>query len=641
MERKDVTSLVEATDAGREGELIFRLMHEKTGCRKPFERLWISSMEDAAIRKGFEELKSSKEYDALYVSALCRERADWMVGINATRLFSCLYGTTLNVGRVMTPTLAMAVDREKAIAAFVPESFYTVQLSFGTFTAVSSRLKDKADALALAEACGNQKHAEVISVENKERSEKPPLLFDLTNLQREANRSLGYTAKQTLNYLQSLYEKKLVTYPRTDSRYLTDDMKDMLPRLCAMTAEAFGWTEKVIVHPDQVINRSKVTDHHAVIPTKTMASSALGSLPKGEKDLLKLVTARLLMAVGDPCLFTETVVKLNCRDTEFTAKGRVLRQEGWKKIDAFFMEKKEKQSAVLPDLAKGMMLPVERAECKEGKTSPPKHFTEDTLLAAMETAGADETPDEAGRKGLGTPATRAGIIEKLISRGFMERKSVKKVKYLIPTEKGISLIAVMPENIRSHLMTAEWEQKLLQVEYDSLPPEKFMDEIETMITELVKTTKGEKTMDAFQKNIGPCSCCGSPVIEREKGWFCSNRDCRFALWKNNAYFRKIGKTINENMVSDLLNNKKTVLRGCTSSRTGKKYDAVLHLSADDQQRAQLSFQCCLCKPHCNGYLVLFLLLISGCCSYSVNSDLKKIDVIIAITTATWYIMPIR
>lgn len=590
MERKEVTSLVEATDAGREGELIFRLVYEKAGCRKPFERLWISSMEDAAIRKGFEELKSSIEYDALYASALCRERADWMFGINATRLFSCLYGTTLNVGRVMTPTLAMAVDREKVIAAFVPESFYTVQLSFGTFTAVSSRLKDKTDALALAEACGNQKRAEVISVENKERSEKPPLLFDLTSLQREANCALGYTAKQTLDYLQSLYEKKLVTYPRTDSRYLTDDMKDTLSVLCAMTAEAFEWTEKVIVHPNQVINSSKVTDHHAVIPTKTMDSSAISSLPKGEKDLLKLVTARLLMAVEDPCLFTETVVKLNCSSTEFTAKGRVLRQEGWKKIEAFFMEKKEKQSAVLPDLAKGMILQGERAECKEGKTSPPKHFTEDTLLAAMETVGADETPDEAERKGLGTPATRAGIIEKLISRGFMERKSVKKVKYLIPTEKGISLIAVMPENIRSPLMTAEWEQKLLQVEHGILTPEAFMDEIEAMITELVKTTKGEKTMDAFQKNVGPCPCCGSPVIEREKGWFCSNRDCRFALWKNNAYFRKIDKTINENVVSDLLNNRKTVLRDCTSSRTGKKYDAVLHLSADDQQRAQFHME---------------------------------------------------
>jgi DNA topoisomerase-3 len=586
MERKDVDSLVEATDAGREGELIFRLVYNQTGCRKPFERLWISSMEDAAIREGFEKLQPSAEYDALYQSALCRERADWIVGINATRLFSCLYGMTLNIGRVMTPTLALTVEREKEINSFVPVSFYMVTLNFPGFDAVSRRFNSKDEAVHLMDACMQEKEAAVEKVERKQKTENPPLLFDLTSLQREANRTLGYTAKQTLDYLQSLYEKKLVTYPRTDSRYLTDDISGMLPDLCQAVAGKFDWKEKLPVHPEKVINSKKVTDHHAVIPTKTMAGSNLDDLPRGEKEVLMLVAARLLTAVSDPMQYTDTRVVLKCGGGEFTAKGRTVQSEGWRHIDRFFSKKKGKETPVLLDLKEGSRLAFSKSTCKEGKTEPPKHYTEDSLLAAMEKAGANETPDEAERKGLGTPATRAAIIEKLVSKRFLNRVSQKKVKYLIPTPIGFTLISVVPEKIKSPLMTAEWEQKLLQVEKKQLKSEAFMAEIEDMVKSIVQETEKQEDIKDMseQKAVGKCPVCGNDVSETQKGWFCSSQDCRFGIWKNNAYFKKIGKELTEPIVTELLADGKTYLKGCISSRTGKKYNAILHMEPDEQQR---------------------------------------------------------
>lgn len=586
MERKDVDSLVEATDAGREGELIFRLVYSQTGSRKPFERLWISSMEDAAIKEGFEKLQPSAAYDALYESALCRERADWIVGINATRLFSCLYGETLNIGRVMTPTLALTVDREKDISSFVPVPFYTVTLHFPEFDVVSRRFETQDEAAHLMDACMQEKEAVVESVEKKQKMEKPPLLFDLTSLQREANRTLGFTAKQTLDYLQSLYEKKLVTYPRTDSRYLTDDMAGMLPDLCHSAAGKFGWKDKLSVHPEQVINSKKVTDHHAVIPTKSMADSKLEDLPRGEKEVLTLVVSRLLAAVGDPMKYMETRTVMKSGDADFTTKGRTVQDAGWRLLDRFFSRKKEKEVAVLPDLQEGSRLAFTGSECREGKTEPPKHYTEDSLLAAMEKAGAKETPDEAERKGLGTPATRAAIIEKLVSKGFLNRVSDKKVKNLIPTETGKALIRAVPEKIKSPSMTAEWEQKLLQVEKDQLQPEEFMDEIEEMVRAIVQETEKQEDIKGMneKKIIGKCPVCGSDVMETQKGWFCSCQDCHFGLWRDNAYFKKIGKELTEPVVTELLSDGQTKLVGCTSQRTGKKYNAILHMTADEKQR---------------------------------------------------------
>ena len=490
MERKDVDSLICATDAGREGELIFRLVYQQCGCRKPFKRLWVSSMEDSAIRAGFQNLKPSKEYDALYEAALCRAQADWLVGMNGTRLFSCLYGQTLNVGRVMTPTLAMVVAREAEIGAFKSEPFYTVELVLPGFTAVSQRMKDKAEAAAVCKNCAAET-VTVKKVEHKDKSEKPPALYDLTTLQRDANRLLGYTAQQTLDYLQNLYEKKLCTYPRTDSRYLTSDMAEGLPELVHLTANALSDCKEITVscNTDAVINDRKVTDHHAVIPTRELQKCNFEALPKGEFAILQLVCTRLLCAVDTPCLWTETEATLDKDGVPFTAKGRQILQTGWKQ---FLPSTESKPDPPLPNLAIGEQYAVQGSRVKEGKTTPPKHFTEDTLLHAMETAGKDNMPEDAERKGLGTPATRAGTIEKLVRIGFLERKGGKKARHLLPTQKGAALVEAMPEILRSPAMTAEWEYQLLEIENRRCLPEDFMAGICWILQDLVKTEKACK-----------------------------------------------------------------------------------------------------------------------------------------------------
>ena len=598
MERPDVESLVCATDAGREGELIFRLVYNQCRCKKPFERLWISSMEDAAIREGFEKLKDGTAYDALYEAALCRERADWIVGMNATRLFSCLYGQTLAVGRVMTPTLAMVVMRDAQIAAFKPEPFWTVQITAGGIAASSPRFMKKEAADSLAALCREEGQAMIRTVETKEKLEKPPLLYDLTSLQRDANRILGFTAQQTLDYTQSLYEKKLVTYPRTDSRYLTDDMREMLPPLITSVADTFGYAGEALcsdpVRPASVFDSSKVSDHHAIIPTKTMADSDITGLSSREKAVLQLISARLLCAVAEDHRYVEMTVKLSSGAEEFTRKGKTVLVSGWKAIwQHFYPEKKKDEEASGPVPMEGTLVQVDVAEVKEGKTSPPKHFTEDTLLSAMETAGADETPDEAERKGLGTPATRAATIEKLVQRGFIERKGDKKTRQLIATDKGSSLITVMPEQIQSASMTAEWEQKLLQVEHGVLDAGDFMSGIEGMIANLVTTYEKVKGADALMsrnKVIGTCPHCGAEVLERQKGWFCSNRECRFVLWKDNAYFTKIGKRLTTQIVEKLLRDGRVKLKDCKSQKTGKTYNADLLLSTEADGRPQFSME---------------------------------------------------
>ena len=594
MAREDVASLVCATDAGREGELIFRLVYHKAGCRKPFERLWISSMEDVAIKEGFENLRSGTEYDALYEAALCRERADWIVGINATRLFSTLYGQTLNVGRVMTPTLAMAVMREAAIAAFKPEPFFTVQIGLDGFTASSERYKKKAEAEAVSKGCSV---ATVTKAECKEKSEKPPALYDLTSLQRDANRVLGYTAQQTLDYTQNLYEKKLVTYPRTDSRFLTDDMVHSLPDIVNLAFHTFPveGVEKVSVHADQVVNNKKVTDHHAIIPTRELQKCNLGELPKGELAILQLISNRLCVAVGDPHRYAETVIELDCGGTAFSAKGKTILDNGWKAIVKKNNSTKidEKEQA-LPSVSVGDELTVNSTEIKEGKTSPPKHYTEDTLLQSMETAGADEMPDEVERKGLGTPATRAGIIEKLVRIGFLERKGDKKTKHLIPTHKGTALVTVMPEQIQSPSMTADWEEKLLLIEKGEYASEDFMDEIKDVIAGLIQNYEvirdSEVLLSKEANAIGKCPLCGSAVEEKAKGYFCSNRGCRFALWKNSRYFESIGKSITNATAQKLLASGKVKLKGCKSKKTGNTFDATVYMEVSDDGSTKFNME---------------------------------------------------
>ncbi len=595
MNAPDVTEVVNACDAGREGELIFRSVYELAGCNKPIKRLWISSMEDSAIREGFQNLRSGSEYDGLRDAALCRAKADWLVGINATRLFSVLYHRTLNIGRVMSPTLALIVQREAEIDAFKPVPFYTVILELPGFSAAGERMSEKSAAEQLMAACKGAT-ATVKKVERKEKSEKPPALYDLTTLQRDANRLLGFTAQQTLDYLQSLYEKKLCTYPRTDSRYLTSDMAESLPVLVNITAKVMLFRKGIGItcNPQAVINDKKVTDHHAVIPTRNIRDADLSALPGGEKAVLELVSARLLCAVAEPYRYAETFVAVECADTEFTVKGRTVKHPGWRNLDAAYHASLKNapepeegtEEKALPELSEGQSLPVSNASVREGKTSPPKHFTEDTLLSAMETAGKEDMPEDAERKGLGTPATRAGILEKLVSAGFLERKKSKKVVQLLPSHDAVSLITVLPEQLQSPLLTAEWEYRLGEIERGELSPEEFLDGISTMLKELVQTyqvIKGtERLFSPPREVVGKCPRCGGDVAESQKGFFCQSEVCKFAIWKNNKWWAAKRKQPTKIVVAALLKDGRARLTGCYSEKTGKTYDATVILEDDGQ-----------------------------------------------------------
>lgn len=600
MNRKDVESLIEATDAGREGELIFRLVYHQAGCKKPFKRLWISSMEDSAIRDGFANLKEGSEYDSLYEAALCREHADWMVGMNATRLFSTLYGPTLNVGRVMTPTLAMLVTREAEINGFKPEPFYTVQISVGGVIATSEKFQKKQEADSILQMVSQETHALISKKEVIEKKERTPLLYDLTNLQRDANRLMGFTAQQTLDYAQSLYEKKLITYPRTDSRYLTEDMEESVKDLVPSMAEKFGITKNINMHIRQVINNKKVSDHHALLPTKNVKTADFGSLPSGEIKILSLIVARLLAGVGDSYVYEEITLEVTAGGTIFKAKGKIEKQRGFKEVQDWILGKNEDEKentsiiAYLSDLQEGKRYPLREPQVKEGKTTPKKHFTEDSLLAAMERAGAEDMPENAEHKGIGTPATRAGVIEKLVCIGFVERKGNKKTKHLIPTHKGISLITVIPEEIQSPSMTADWEEKLLAIEANEYEPEQFMREIIEMIFILIRDYRviegAEVLMRPVVTTVGKCPCCSADIVEKAKGFFCNNKGCRFVLWKENAFFSALNKKITGTVAKKLLEDGKVFLTGCRSAKTGKTYNATVLMTVDDAQKSQFSLR---------------------------------------------------
>ena len=594
MNAPDVTEVVNACDAGREGELIFRSVYELAGCQKPMKRLWISSMEDSAIREGFANLRPGADYDGLRDAALCRAKADWLVGINATRLFSVLYHRTLNIGRVMSPTLALIVQREAEIDTFKPVPFYTVTLELPGFTVSGERMADKAAAQQLKTACQGAA-ATVKKVGRKNKSEKPPALYDLTTLQRDANRLLGFTAQQTLDYLQNLYEKKLCTYPRTDSRYLTSDMAASLPELVQLTAGAMPFSNgmEIACNAAQIVNDKKVTDHHAVIPTRNLQGADLSGLPVGEKAVLELVALRLLCAVAQPYTFAETAVVVDCAGAEFTAKGRTVKQPGWRALDAAYRASmknvepdKETEDKALPELAEGQALPIAGATVKEGRTTPPKHFTEDTLLSAMETAGKDDMPEDAERKGLGTPATRAGILEKLVSTGFLERKKSKKTVQLLPSHDAISLITVLPEQLQSPLLTAEWEYRLGEIERGELAPEDFMAEITAMLKELVGTyqvIKGSEYLFAPPREVvGKCPRCGGEIAEMQKGFFCQDQSCKFAIWKNNNWWAAKRKQPTKAIVAALLKDGRAHVTGLYSEKSGKTYDATVVLEDTGQ-----------------------------------------------------------
>lgn len=596
MERPDVSDIIEATDAGREGELIFRLVYRMVGCRKPFKRLWISSMEDSAIRAGFENLREGAGYDSLYEAALCRAKADWLVGINGTRLFTTLYGgKTLNIGRVMTPTLALLAEREAEIAGFQKEKYHVVELDCGSFCAAGRRFKSKTDAEKLRKSCLG-KPAEVLAAERQEKTEKPPKLYDLTTLQREANRAYGYTAQQTLDYLQSLYEKKLATYPRTDSRYLTEDMEEGLAGLCGTVAGAFSFGSAFPgeVAAAQVIDSSKVSDHHAILPTKEVGGHSMETLPTGERKILAMVTARLLCAVSPhKYVYEDTEVRLHCMGEDFSVKGRREVSEGWKKVERAFLKsmkvetdsegRQEKENVSLPELSVGQSLTVEGAAVKCGTTSPKKSYTEDTLLSAMENAGAEDFKEagETERKGIGTPATRAGIIEKLVKGGFAERRG----RQLVPTPQGMELVKVLPDTIKSAKLTAEWEAALKEVEHGERAPEKFLEEIAGMVRGMVEDCRKAGVQKAsalsapVKEVIGKCPRCGKPVYEGKKGFYCSGYQdtpsCGFTLWQENPYFKSKRKELTKTVAAVLLKDGRVKMKGLYSEKKNILYDATI------------------------------------------------------------------
>ena len=583
MQRSDVGEVVNACDAGREGELIFRLVYEKAGCSKPMKRLWLSSMEPDEIRKAYANLRPGAEYDNLYAAALCRAKADWLVGMNATRLMSLVYHRTLNVGRVVSPTLALLVERKREIEEFQPETFYTVAVNCGGVSLSSERINAHDEADALASACNGE--VRITRVERREKRENPPSLYDLTTLQREANRELGFTAQQTLDYLQSLYEKRFVTYPRTDSRYLTDGMAATVPELVSVAAKLLDVDTPARVNAEQVCDSSKVTDHHAVVPTASAASANLAALPEGETAVLRLVCRQLLCAVSEPFTYAETTVEAECGGHTFRTRGKTIIDLGWRAY------KGAPEWSPLSELSEDASLAITSAMVKEGKTTPPAAYTEDTLLSAMEHAGAKEAPSDAERRGLGTPATRAATIEKLVNGGFAERVKGK----LVPTDVGKSLVTVLPDALRSPLLTAEWESRLKQIERGELDADAFIADIEHMVSGLVSdyvpVAEASVLFPTGRAVVGQCPRCGGVVSEAKNGYFCESLDCKFGLWRDNKFLAAKRISLTRALAAELLSKGRAHLDEIYSQRTDKYYpgDLILH---DNGERATyyLSFR---------------------------------------------------
>ena len=583
MQRKDVGEVVNACDAGREGELIFRLVYEKAGCNKPVKRLWLSSMEPDEIRREYANMRPGAEYDRLYAAALCRAKADWLVGMNATRLMSLVYHRTLNVGRVVSPTLALLVEREREIEEFKPETVYTVAVNCGGVSLSSERINAHDEADALAGACNSE--VRITRVERREKRENPPALYDLTTLQRGANRELGFTAQQTLDYLQSLYEKRLVTYPRTDSRFLTDGMAATVPELVSVAAKLLDVEVPATVNATQVCDSSRVTDHHAVVPTASAGSANLAALPDGEAAVLRLICRQLLCAVSEPFTYAETTIEAECGGHTFKARGKTIIDLGWRAY------KGAPDWTPLSDLSEGANVAITSATVKEGKTSPPAAYTEDTLLSAMEHAGAKETPSDAERRGLGTPATRATTIEKLVNGGFAERVKGK----LVPTDTGASLVTVLPEALRSPLLTAEWEHRLKQIERGELDADTFLADIEHMVSGLVSdyapVAEASVLFPTGRTVVGKCPRCGGVVSEAKNGYFCEGLDCKFGLWRDNKFLAAKRISLTRLLATELLDKGRAHLDEIYSQRMDKYYpgDLILH---DNGERATyyLSFK---------------------------------------------------
>ena len=595
MKDKRVTELVCATDAGREGELIFRLVYNKAGCTKPFKRLWISSLEDSAIREGFAHLRDSSEFDRLYEAALCRSKADWIVGINDTRLFTTLYHKKLVVGRVQTPTLAMLAERDGKISTFKKEKYFNVHVIGGNLTADIEKVKTEDEAKTIAAAC-DKKQAVVSSVKRETKTVNPPKLYDLTTLQREANRYYGFTAQQTLDLVQSLYEKKLLTYPRTDSQFITDDMESTVRQVIGIVCRKVSAIDGLSYDPDlrRITNNAKVTDHHAIIPTVQLEKQDISALPESEQKILRLVAMRLLSATSEKHTYEETSLTISCEGYVFSTKGKTVVQEGWKAVEQRFKaalksKEQDEPEKMLPAVSEGDVLGAVSSSVTEHYTTPPKQYTEDTLLSAMETAGNEAFDDDTEKKGLGTPATRAGVIEKLVKGGYAERKG----KSIVPTKDGLNLVCVLPEQITSPAMTAEWENTLMQIERGQADGDKFLAGIVDMTASLVKaypflSDAEANRFDSGKEVIGKCPCCGSPVYVGKGNYYCSSKECSFCLWEDNKFFSSKKKKLTKKIAKELLDKGWCRVTGLYTPKRPQLYDAIIRL--DDTGGKYVSFK---------------------------------------------------
>ena len=601
MNRSDVEYLVNGCDAGREGELIFQRVYDLAGCRKPVKRLWISSMEDAAIQKGFQTMKSEEEYKNLCMAAVCRAQADWLIGMNGTRAYTTRYFKRLVVGRVQTPTLAILAERQERIEHFQKEAFYKVALTDGKLTVVSENIANEEAADLLAALC-NGSTAVVTQMKKERKKSFPPKLYDLTSLQREANRYFGYTAKRTLDMLQELYEEKLITYPRTDSQFVTEDMKDSVEELVGKMPVLLPFVDYgQLGHGiKRVINNTKVSDHHAILPTKEAVEKGIADLPADKKNLMMLICQQLVQATGEEYLYEQTDITVKCQEHDFKARGKISVQMGFKEVEKAFkqlcvkaepVEGKEKETSIPAGYEEGMRLFPVKAEKTTHYTSPPKPFNEDTLLAAMETAGNKEFDSETEKKGLGTPATRASIIEKLVSSGYAQRKG----KQILPSTEGKELVKVMPEYLKSAVMTAEWENQLLMMEKGQITDTQFMGEITSLVRKILEVCREipEEERRRFQtarEVIGKCPVCGCDVFEGKQNFYCSNRQCDFALWKENRFLGSMEKNLDKKMARELLDKACTHVKGLYSKKKDMKFDADLLLTLEDgKPRFHLEF----------------------------------------------------
>lgn len=601
MNRSDVEYLVNGCDAGREGELIFQRVYDLAGCRKPVKRLWISSMEDAAIQKGFQTMKSEEEYKNLCMAAVCRAQADWLIGMNGTRAYTTRYFKRLVVGRVQTPTLAILAERQERIEHFQKEAFYKVALTDGKLTVVSENIANEEAADLLAALC-NGSTAVVTQMKKERKKSFPPKLYDLTSLQREANRYFGYTAKRTLDMLQELYEEKLVTYPRTDSQFVTEDMKDSVEELVGKMPVLLPFVDYGQLGHDikRVINNAKVSDHHAILPTKEAVEKGIADLPADKKNLMMLICQQLVQATGEEYLYEQTDITVKCQEHDFKARGKIPVQMGFKEVEKAFkqlcvkaepVEGKEKETSIPAGYEEGMRLFPVKAEKTTHYTSPPKPFNEDTLLAAMETAGNKEFDSETEKKGLGTPATRASIIEKLVSSGYAQRKG----KQILPSTEGKELVKVMPEYLKSAVMTAEWENRLLMMEKGQITDAQFMEEITSLVRKILEVCREipkeeRRRFQTAREVIGKCPVCGCDVFEGKQNYYCSNRQCDFALWKENRFLGSMSKNLDKKMARELLDKACTHVKGLYSKKKDMKFDADLLLTLEDgKPRFHLEF----------------------------------------------------